>query len=100
MYAESQHAAATEHSIGKTRRHLKVNPRGMQVGGIGGPVGQLLDQNQRILLQFKDNMRLYKVCGHSWPGSLLMLTEFRWRLPTLAPARSATGNHRKTFCLL
>jgi hypothetical protein len=33
----------------------------LQVGGIGGPVGQLLDQNQRILLQFKDNMRLYKV---------------------------------------
>ena len=31
------------------------------VGGIGGPVGELLETNQRILLQFKDNMRLYKV---------------------------------------
>lgn len=32
------------------------------VGGIGGPIGELLETNQRILLQFKDNMRLYKVC--------------------------------------
>jgi len=35
-------------------------------------VGQLLDQNQRILLQFKDNMRLYKVRGVSRA----------WQLPT------------------
>lgn len=35
------------------------------VGGIGGPIGHLLDTNQRILLQFKDNMRLYKV--RRWP---------------------------------
>ena len=29
------------------------------VGGIGGPVGELLETNQRILLQFKDNMLKY-----------------------------------------
>ena len=34
------------------------------VGGIGGPIGELLETNQGILLQFKDNMRLYKVRAH------------------------------------
>ena len=36
------------------------------VGGIGGPIGQLLDSNQSILLQFKDNMRMYKVRRCLW----------------------------------
>ena len=66
-------AAASEHALG-------IGPRGTgavasaglptmmlddhgggTVGGIGGPIGELLETNQGILLQFKDNMRLYKV---------------------------------------
>ena len=32
------------------------------VGGIGGPIGQLLDQNLAYLNQFRTNMQCFKVC--------------------------------------
>ena len=58
---------------------LTAGLRYFQVGGIGGPVGQLLDQNQRILLQFKDNMRLYKVHARQCAGrSVVTLLAMFW----------------------